>query len=192
MINLLPPEEKKEILLKRKRAVVLVNLILLLLFFVLLASTMSLMKFYWQTRTTYLNAQFINNKQILERNLDEKTLNKINSLNLSFEKLNDFYSKKTYISEVLEKITHILPDKIYLTYLSISPDVVAENENDALNKLIGFKISITGFSPTREEIIQLKENMEKEEDFKEVFFPLTNWVKSTNVNFSLSFKIVKP
>lgn len=135
-------------------------------------------------QTIYLKTHLVNNEQILERNMNEETLNKINSLNLSFEKLNAFYKQKIYVSEVLEKISQLLPDKVYLTNFSFSPDLALEN--------IGFNVYIAGFSPTREELLQLKTNIEKEESFKEVSFPLTNWVRATNIDFSLSFKIVKP
>ncbi len=192
MINLLPPEVKKEILLERKKRVVLSNWILVLLFFVLLLSVMFLIKFYLQIQTTYLKAQLASDEQVLERNINEEIINKINSFNLSFEKLSAFYRQKIYISEVLEKISQILPNKVYLTNFSVSPDLVIENENDELNKLVGFNVYVAGFSPTREEVLQLKANIEKEESFKKVFFPLKNWVKLTDVNFSLSFKIIKP
>jgi len=192
MINLLPTEAKKEILLERKKRVVLSNWILVLLFFILLLSAMFLIKFYLQIQTTYLKAQLTSNKQVLEKNINKEILNKINSFNLSFEKLSAFYGEKIYISEVLEKISQVLPNTIYLTNFSVSPNLVIENENDELNKLVGFNVYVAGFSPTREEVLQLKANIEKEESFKEVFFPLKNWVKSTDVDFSLSFKITKP
>lgn len=189
MINLLPPEVKKEILLERKKRVVLLNWILVLLFLVLLFFMMFLMKFYLQIQTADLKVQLENNKQILERNVNKEILNEINLFNLSFEKLNAFYRQRIYISEILEKIAQILPDKVYLTNFSVSPNLVRKNANDALNKLVGFNVYVAGFSPTREELLQLKANIEKEKSFKEVLFPLTNWVKSTNIDFSLSFKI---
>ncbi|MBU4274408.1 hypothetical protein KKE19_01195 [Patescibacteria group bacterium] len=192
MINLLPPKAKEEILLERKKRVVLSNWILVLLFFVFLLSAMFLIKFYLQIQTTYLKAQLVTNKQILERNMNEEILNKINLFDSSFEELNAFYRQRIYISEVLAKISRLLPNTVYLTNFFVSPNLVLENNDDELNQLVGFNIYVAGFSPTREEVLQLKANMEKEEDFKEVFFPLTNWVKTTNIDFSLSFKVIKP
>jgi len=192
MINLLPPEIKRKNLLEKRKTIVSANLILFLLFSVLLLSTVFSINFYLQIQTNRLKTQLANNEQTLERSENKEILDKIDLFNLSFEKLNAFYGQRIYISEILEKISQVFPDNVYLTNLSISPDAVLEDEGDGLKRLIGFKISIAGFSPTREEVIQLKENMEKEKSFKEVFFPLSNWVKSTDVSFSLSFKIVKP
>lgn len=192
MINLLPSEAKKEILLERKKRVVLANWILVLLFFVLLLSAMFLIKFYLQIQTAYLKTQLVGNKQILERNINEEILNKINSLSFSFEELNAFYRQRIYISKVLEKISQLLPSTTYLTNFSVSPNLALESENDELKQLVGFNVYVAGFSPTREEVLQFKADIEGEEGFKEVFFPLTNWVKSTNIDFSLSFKVTKP
>lgn len=189
MINLLPPEVKKEILLETKKRVVLSNWILVLLFLGLLLLAMFLIKFYIQKQTVSLMA---GDKQFSEISRNEKIINEIDSFNLFFEKLNQFYGQKIYISEILEKISKVLPDKIYLTDFSVSPDLILENKDDELKKLVGFNVSVSGFSPTREELLQLKANVEKDESFNGLSFPLTNWVKSKNIDFSLSFKVVKP
>lgn len=53
------------------------------------------------------------------------------------------------------------------------------------------KIEITGFSPTREAVIELYNNINSDkENFKDINYPLENVAKPTNVQFNFAFYIV--
>jgi len=104
---------------------------------------------------------------------------KINSINLTLTKLESFYQQKIYLTEILEKVSNILPRRIYLTNLS----AVFSNTEE-----FGFKISLSGFAPTRESLFEFKKDLEKETDFKEIYFPPTNWVDPVDINFFVTFQ----
>lgn len=54
------------------------------------------------------------------------------------------------------------------------------------------KIEITGFSPTREAVIELYNNINSDkENFKDINYPLENVAKPTNVQFNYAFYIVE-
>ena len=152
------------------------------------ALSLLIVKYFLQTQAESFRAQLESNKKNSERIADLETINKINTFNIFFEKLNTFYQKKIYISEAIDKTSKILPNKIYLTEFSASPDLTGS----PIKQQAGFNIFITGFAPTREDLLLFKQNMEKDSYFKAVNFPIENWVESVNIIFSLSFKIINP
>lgn len=181
MINLLPPQYKQELLLEEtKRLVIILEV-------VILASLVSLVLILFSIKT-YLNGEVDFQKIILSQaekefgqsgfqNIQEK----INLLNLTFSKLDSFYQEKFYFTEILEKVSKTLLPGTYLTTLSFSPSLAEED--------FRFRISLSGFAKTREILLEFKEKLEAEEDFKEVYFPASNWVKPTDINFNLTFVI---
>lgn len=101
--------------------------------------------------------------------------NKIISANAVFSDLNSFYQEQIDSVFVFDRIFNALPAGIYLKNLSFNS--------------VSSQISIAGFSPTREILLKLKENLEKETSFSEVYFSPTNWIEPVDIDFSLNFKI---
>ncbi len=180
MINLLPPVEKEELLLEKKKRITII-LWLLVLFFLL-----CLMLILFSVRI-YLQIQAESQKTLLEEARKEFGQSRIqdfreeiNSVNLNLTKLNSFYQQKTYFSEILEKISGILPQKIYLTNFSAAFSI---EEGGYI------EVSLSGFAPTADSLFEFKENLGKESDFKDIYFPPSNWVKLIDINFLATFKI---
>lgn len=122
--------------------------------------------------------------QDIERNID--------TANQNLSLFNSFYKNRVEITVLLEKISNILPSGVYLTHFSLSPVPEPKKEKEKqeeLEKKYKFQISISGFSPSREKLYQLKQVLEAQEEFKEIYLPPSNWIKSTNIDFQLSFKI---
>ncbi len=186
MINLLPPEAKKEILMERKKKMVLLNWIFVLSLLILSVLAMYAILFYLQDRADSLEAWLEESSLSSEKIANQETLGKIDSFNLSFEKLNAFYRQKVHISEVLEKIAKVLPENIYLKEFSVSPNLV---DNSQSKKIDSLNVYISGFSLTREDLLLLESDMKSFEKFN---FPLTNLVKAADIDFYLTFKISKP
>lgn len=184
MINLLPPEEKEKFLIERRKKLITIlwALVFFFLFCFLLISFS--VKFYIKGQ---VEAQKII-LQRLEKEFEQSGVQdlqkEINSINLTLTKLKEFYQKKTYLTEILERVSNTLPQETYLTNLSI---VLLNNDEES-----GFKFSLSGFAPARGTLFELKKNLEKESDFKELYFPPTNWVKPIDIDFFVTFKIAQP
>ena len=100
---------------------------------------------------------------------------KINNANATFSELSLFYKNGGSLVDILTKISRALPQGIYLTSINANPSLT--------------QFSLTGFSKTREILLILKGNLEKETSFAEIYFPPENWVAPIDVNFVVNFKI---
>lgn len=176
MINLLPPEEKKAILKEKKKKMMIIIWFLFFFFLVSLSLILYSLKFYVKGQADYYGIILESKENALEsagiKNFQAEAVKSNNII----RKINDFYSKKFYFTEISDKVSDALIDGIYLNNLSID---VSESS---------FKISIAGFSPTREILFNFKNNLEKS-GFQNIFFPQTNWVKPENISFYASFEL---
>jgi Tfp pilus assembly protein PilN len=179
MINLLPPEQKEETFLRERLTLVL---ILGILFFSFLIS-LSLILF--STKIALLGNLEVQ-RTSLEESEREISFNQeikeiIKNSNLTFSKLDSFYQKRLDLTRVLEKISKLLPPGTYLTNFNFNLSQKKEN--------FRAQISLSGFSESREVLLSFKENMGKEAEFAEVYFPPENWVKPSDINFTVTFKL---
>ncbi len=85
------------------------------------------------------------------------------------------------LTQVLEKISKLLPSGTYLTNFNLNLPPKKEE--------FWAQISLSGFSESREVLLSFKENLEKEAEFAEVYFPPENWVKPSDINFTVTFKL---
>lgn len=175
MINLLPPQEK-QILLKEKQfqeiltlsAIILVafSFLSLMLFLIKidLSGRLSLHQEIWQQK----NKEF----EISEiKNLEQE----IGFLNQILPKLDSFYQDKFYLINVLEDLAQTLSSELYLTNFSY------RNEEK--------EVSVSGFSPSRTVLLEFKKALEVKENFKEIYFPSSNWINPADIDFTVTFKI---
>ena len=177
MINLLPQKEKETLQQEETRKIVLILGILVLAFLI------SLTLIFFAINIS-VNSKLVGQKMIVQTEEErlkaeeiENLKKKIISLNESLSKLDSFYSQQVYLTEVLVKISQLLPTGVYLTNFSYQ-------KNNS-------QIALSGYSPTRQALIELKEKLEKESSFQQVFFPTSNWVKPKAIDFSLTLKLTK-
>jgi len=182
MINLLPPQAKTELILEEKWKLVMLLGLLFLIFFVCLSLILI-------SINIYISGEAASQKILLEQREKEfrtpqtQTLQKnLTVFNQTLSQLDSFYQSQFNTSDVLEKISGLLPSGTYLTNLSC---VAQASSKD------GWKTncSLSGFCPTRETLLDFKTNLENEKSFGEVFFPPASWVKPMNINFSVTFKV---
>jgi len=175
MINLLPPRQKEE--LKQEEILRLI----LILGIITLAFLVSLVLVLLSIRISLLadldtQEIYIKQKQKELNNPEMQVLEEeIKKYNLTLSKLETFYREQPDLTSMLEKISRTFPNEIYLTSFNFNPQTA--------------QVSLTGFSPTCEILIQFKENLEKTEGLKEVVFPPDTWLRDSNINFLVSFKI---
>ncbi len=175
MINLLPPSYREELHREENRKLISILGMLFLLFLVSLILILFSAKIYIQGQ--------LDSVKVLA-NLEEKTLNtseikslaqEINSTNKNISKLGAFYKKQNDTTGILGEIFKTLPPEIKLTALSWQRDTG--------------QISISGFSPAREILFTLQKNLEGATEFEEINFPPQNWIKASNIDFYVTFKL---
>lgn len=181
MINLLPPEEKRELSAEKKRRIVIILWILVLFFLFSLFLTLLLAKIYLQTQVLSQKSILLGVEKESPQPEIEDFRGRITLINQNLTDLKTFYERKVYFPKVLERISQILPQGIYLT--NFSALLSAAEEKPIV------KVSLTGFSPSREILFEFKQNLEREKDFQNVYFPPINWVKPANIDFLITFEI---
>lgn len=188
MINLLPTKEKEIFSRKQKKKVILTLWFLILFFIICLSLILFLVRIYLNDRIGAQRAFLIENEEKFSQSEAQEIQDKINLSNLVFIELRSFYKEKVYFSKLLEKISEKMPDSFYLTNISF---IFFEEEGEEEEKKIEKKvtISISGFAPYREDLLMFKKNLEGEEDFRDIYFPPSNWVKPSSVDFNITFNI---
>ncbi|MBU1993066.1 PilN domain-containing protein, partial [Patescibacteria group bacterium] len=104
----------------------------------------------------------------------------ISAANEELARLVAFYEKQPLIAPIFKKISEIVPEEIYLNSLSLNPN---KDKKDR------FQVSMTGHSETREALLEFKKNLESDLIFQGIYFPPSDWVKPSDINFSASFEI---
>jgi len=174
MINLLPPAEKENLESdKIKKAVIIFWIILLFAAFCLFSILFSI--------KTYLKSQARQDPEAFNREQIariEEFKASSNFANQSIENLNKFYKGKIYFSDILAKVFSMLPEQVYLDEISAE---LGENK---------ISVSVSGYSPDRPTLLLLKENLEKDSSFGEIYFSPSNWIKPQNINFSVVFAVI--
>jgi len=173
MINLLPEEEKKVLEMEENWRLVSILEILGLVFFLCLILVLFSIKISVSGKLESQKILVDVKEKQLKVSEIQVLREEIKMINQELFKLETFYQQQFSLVEILEKISKNIPPKIYLNSLYYSKD--------------NFQISLSGFSPNREILFELKENLERE--FKDVYFPPQNWVKPKDIDFSVNFKI---
>jgi len=175
MINLLPPEEKEILIQEEKFKLVLILGILFLTFLICLILILFSIKISLSgevgAQKILLNQEEERFKGTQIQSLEEKII----AFNQILSKLSQFYYSQISLTGVLEKISQNLPSGAYLTAFNFSSETG--------------QISLSGFSPSREILLELKGNLEKEESFQEIYFAPSSWVKPADIDFLVTFKI---
>lgn len=176
MINLLPPGQKEELEQEEILKLVLTFGIIILAFLVSLTLILVSIKF---SLLADLRAQeiYIEQKQEeLEKPETQELKAKIGEYNLILSKLEAFYQGQPDLTSIFEEISSLAySEGVYLIAFKFDSQTS--------------QVSLTGFSPTCEILLQFKENLEKTKGLKEVVFPDDPWFQDTNINFLVTFKI---
>jgi len=183
MINLLPSKEKEKLLLERKKRIVVILWFLVLFFLFCLILISFLIKIYLQVQVESQKTLLLELEKEFGQSEIRELRKQISSINSTLTKLDSFYQKKIYFSEILEKVSQVLPQEVRPTNLSTVFSLDEEGEKGSV------KISLSGFAPTRESLLEFKKNLDQQSDFRDVYFSPENWVKSIDIDFFVTFVI---
>jgi len=180
MINLLPKNEKENLLFDRDKKMIMVLGYIIIIALTCLSLFLFSIKFYILgdvasqnvllgiTEKSYQNPDFLMFKDMIQK------------YNSDLGKINTFYSKEIYFSDLLKNILEIeRPNGVYFTDLSMAKDQKANM----------VKVTITGTSDTRDNLSTFRDNLESNKKIENIYFPSENWIKPVNLNFYLSFTV---
>ena len=173
--NLLPPQTKDELYEEEIKKMIIIFGILILIFLfsftlILFAINDHISK-QIDLKRTVINLEEKNSEAPEIQNLREKII----SINRTLSQLDSFYQAQVRLTEIFNKISDILPSQMYLTNFSYQKESA--------------QVSLSGFSPNREILFEFKKTLENE--FPEANFPPQNWIKATDIDFQVNFKITK-
>jgi Tfp pilus assembly protein PilN len=175
MINLLQPELKEEYNnYLAKRFVVFFGsaMILVLLIFVVLLSASFL---FLKIQNLALEEQ-ITALENSEQNRNFQSLNKsLADLIQLYRTVAATESKLFKLLPILEELVILMPDPIYLTNLNFN---FQQKE-----------INLGGFAPRRDNVITLKDRLDRSPYFSKVVSPLSNLVKDRDILFNFTLVI---
>ncbi|MDD2807067.1 MAG: PilN domain-containing protein [Patescibacteria group bacterium] len=167
-LNLIPPEKKKEVRLMQLYVGIKNLIISLLLLSIIVAVILLFVKMTLQNNF---------DKVVAETTLTTKY---INTFNNDIKKFNQLLGtvdniQKNYIpwSTFIAKFSKLIPPNITLQSINIKDS----------------KVLITGRAKTREDLLNLKNNLESSTFFSNSQIPLEDLLKKENINFSLKSDI---
>jgi len=183
MINLLPPQEKENIQEEKKLRMILNSGILFLAFLISFSLILLTIKIIISSQVEIQSIVLERGESEFQKSQIKEFQKIIDSSNKTIFQLNSFYQREFDFTSILEEISRTLPEKTHLTNIFFSSQIDKDGEK-VLN------CNLSGFSPTREILLQFKKNLENEDNFKEIYFPPSNWIAPNDINFSINFKII--
>lgn len=181
MINLLPPKEKEQLLLERNKKLVIILGYVVIISLTYLALILLLVKFHILEQMSRQKS-ILNTTEMKYQTSDFLSYNNlIKKYNDDLFKANTFYKKEIYFSDVIKTILDIQrPDGLFFNDMSIK-----NSEKD--NKI---KVTISGISDTRDNLLTFKDNIEHSGKMENVYFPPSSWVKTKDINFYVTLEVL--
>lgn len=177
MINLLPLQQKQILLKEKEFREILILGIFLFTFLLLLGLALFVIRIDIQAGLLLEQTLLESKKHESGFSQIKKSEEEIRSLNEIGSKLDSFYENKYYLISIFETLNQVMPENMYLTNFSYDAQKA--------------KISLSCFAPSREVLSQFKANLEQEQNFKELYFPASNWLKPNDIDFFVSFQYVR-
>jgi len=173
-LNLLPIEQKQ-----RLRLYLIEHNIIFAGFFVIFLLLIVVLCFGGFLMFTSIKSSSINQEIVIEQSKIIQT-NTIKGIEKKVKELNQELVD-------LEKISKN-QSNFYQTLLNIIPELLSEVNVYNLELSSETKrITVTGFSSTREDLLEIKQKLEKSSRYKEIDFPISNLTNSKNIDFRFSF-----
>lgn len=170
MLNILPPNLKKEIIIKhnylliKKTSIIIATIILI--------------------PTMLLGVNYFIYKKIVNQILNDYSVSSPHDQNIQDIKKNiqNFNSLMQRTTEIQNN--HINPVIIINHFAKILPAGIAiENLNLLFNEK---KIKLKGYASTREDLIQLQNNLSNDDLFTNFNYPISSLTEKENISFDLS------
>lgn len=176
MINLIPKEEKN-----RKIKIFYCRLSVVILFMVgvsVFIGFISLLPAYFVSLAKHnaVNQKLELQKKEMIPTLSEETNLVVERINFKLDLIENAQKNQFLVSEKI--ISAIIANKM--------PEIKIINISYENDKITGKKVNIRGNAPSREALLSFRLALESDELFKKVDLPISNFVKGSDIQFSLS------
>ncbi len=178
MLNFLPQKNKKQIIFEY-----LLRVTIFLCLFVFVSSlVMSLMFmpsfFFVKYKNDTVNGQLLSIKQ---KNIDKGEdpiafIKNINKLSLA---LSDNAGTNITYADIISKIVSLKKKEIKISSIDITEDNITRSK----------KVSLNGVASTRDSLTLFSKDIKTDGFFTSVVFPVTNFIKSSNSEFSATLTL---
>ncbi|HYD92451.1 MAG TPA: hypothetical protein VEA37_13320 [Flavobacterium sp.] len=176
MINLIPNEEKKAQV--RNFYSRLFVVFLYVISFSILLSSATILPAYFLSRVK---------KDVAVSQLEAEVNNRI-KLSEETLSLSADLEKKLQIVEAAQGDKYVVSQAVINKILLKKMNDIKIKEIDYKNEGSGKIISIFGTAPNRERLLLFRQALEDDVSFKEVNLPISNFVRGSNIEFSLTLK----
>lgn len=176
MINLIPTKEKKDMI--RGFYFRLGTMFFLMLGVVMLVATIALLPSYF---LSIAKVNSVSEKLNLEESAATQSINQNTAAEISV------LDRKLTILERAEKNKFLVSERVIREVLARKLDdiKITELSYDA-SKAGEMSIRIRGTAPSRERLLQFRMALEQDPMFKNVDLPISNFVKGSNIQFTIT------
>lgn len=175
MINLLPPQEKEDLLQMKRQKITIILGFMFFTFLICLSLVLFTLNIRLGSKISSENIFYGASKKELETDAAVNLQKELEYYNKNLSAVETFYKNSVSLSDILQRFAGILPGGVYLMSLSYSKD--------------SSQFQLTGFAPTGEDLQAFKKSLEGQDDFYDISFPPSNWVKLADIIFKASFKV---
>lgn len=179
MINLLPPKYKKELAQEKTLKLIIIWGFI----FVFFLACLLLLLF---STKIFIGGESEVQKIILEQRENEFQNSQSGFLQKRksdygdlLSNVENFYKERYEFIGLVEEISSLVPEGVGVSGILLN--LVEKKEDSSAN------CRMFGVSLTQEKLINLRENLEKDERFEDIKIPLSNWLESENIEFSVTF-----
>jgi len=134
-----------------------------------------LTKIFLKAKIAGIGEKIENQKQILASGENSELKARLKKFNIHLNNLTILGQNQAFWSDVMVEFAKIMPKEIAIDTMSV-------------DRTSG-KIRITGYSKTRDAVLDFRENLLDSDYFRDVNFPLSNLVEPTDVNFRYTFYV---
>ncbi|MBP9802777.1 MAG: hypothetical protein KBD14_00495 [Candidatus Pacebacteria bacterium] len=175
MINLIPNEEKKKIRKDFYMRVVIVSFFVLGIAILISNIMLTPALFYASLEKKLISEQFAKDENKLAFDLNQENKNAVESLESKITLIKQARDNKFLVSaKVVDNLLNKKINGILINEINYTKDP---------NK--GNLINIRGKASSRERLLTFKNSLASDPNFKNVDLPISNFIKSTDIEFSL-------
>jgi hypothetical protein len=181
MINLIPNQDKKK-MIQHFYARLLIVLLLALTISLFIGSVALLPAYFISaTQKDIATQKLASQKSAPLPKYDQDALLVVQDLNDKFKLLEAAEANRYIVTErIIKHIVSEKPSNIKLDYLSYSTD----NPEAPV-------VSLRGFAPSRESLLAFRSVLQNDKNFTNIDLPISNFIKSNNIQFSITVTTVK-
>lgn len=179
-LNLLPPKERKGLYFRKITWLIWIYVGQLLIAFLIFALLLGLIWFFLSSQIKIVEEELNSYEVGIKKEALAELEEKIAQANAKITAIEKLQNEHKYSSLLFEEIVALMPTGTKLENINIQTQPATKKEPAKT------KLALSGYAPRRENVLEIKDCLEKSIYFTEVESPLSNFVKATEINFNFS------